>query len=76
MSTAPIRSFRPGAFQAHTAHISGNVLADLGCEDAVKMGHREPRHCRQHFPVERFVDVLEDILGDLVDALVIILKGW
>ena len=66
--------FSSRAFQAHTTDIVGNVLAYLGCEDAMKVGHRETSDCRQHFPIERFVDVLVDILLDRSDAFAIILR--
>ncbi len=53
--------FSPGAFHAHTPDIASNVVACMGCEDAMKVGHREAGDCCQHFPIERFVDVLADV---------------
>src|SRR5215207_7149209 len=66
--------FSSRAFQAHTTDIVGNVLTDLGCEDAMKVGHRETSDCRQHFPIEWFVDVLVDVLLDRSNAFAIILR--
>jgi hypothetical protein len=58
--------FSPCAFQAHTPDIAGDVLACMGSEDAMKVGHRETSDCRQHLPIERFVSVLGDVLLDAV----------
>ena len=41
---------------------------------AMKVGHRETSDCRQHFPVERFVDVLADVLLDRSDAFAIMVR--
>lgn len=60
--------FPSRAFHAHTTHITGDVLTHMGCEDAMKVGHRETGNVRQHFPVERFADVLADVLLDVADA--------
>jgi hypothetical protein len=57
----------PGSFHAHAADVAGNVLAQTGCEQAVKVRHREASNRRQYFAVERFVDVLADVQLDIVD---------
>ena len=67
--------FSTRAFHAHTTDIAGDVLAYIGCEDAMKVGHRETGDGRQHFPMERFVNVLADVLLDLVDAFGMALKA-
>jgi hypothetical protein len=68
--------FSPGAFHAHTTDIASNALACLSCEDAMKVRHRETGDCRQHFPIERFVEVLANVLLDTIDSFVIVLRAW
>ena len=41
----------------------------------MKVGYRETSDRRQNFPIERFVDVLADVLSDIVDAFVIALSA-
>ncbi len=66
--------FSSRAFHAHTTDIVGYVLAYLGCEDAMKVGHGETSDCRQQFPIEWFVDVLADVLLDSINAFAIVLR--
>ncbi len=70
-----MRSFRPARSQAHPADITRNVLAGAGRENAMEMGHGKTGDCRQHFPVERFVDVLADVQLDIVNAFGITWKA-
>jgi hypothetical protein len=71
----PHPKFSPGAFQAHATDVGGNILADAGCEDAMKVGHRKTGHGRQRFTLEWFVKVLADVPFDSVDALRIALEA-
>jgi len=67
--------FVSGAFHAQTTDIAGRALTDTGSEDAMEMGHRETGDSRQHFPIERFADVLTDISHHSLDTLRIVLKN-
>jgi hypothetical protein len=54
----PHAQLASGALQAQTADVAGRALADLGGEDPVEVGDREPRYRRQPLPVERLEDVI------------------
>src|SRR5690606_14466275 len=63
----PHAQFASRPFQAHTAHISRNVLAYMRCENAMKVGDRETGNFGQCFAAERFVDMRANVAFDLVD---------
>lgn len=67
--------FSPRAFQTHPTDIAGNILADTGCEYAMKVGHRETSDCRQHIPIEGFVNVFANVPLDIVDTFEMALKS-
>jgi hypothetical protein len=67
--------FSPCAFQSNATDIAGDILTLIGSKDAMKVGHGETSDCRQHFPIEWFVDVLTDVSLDIVDAAAIVLTA-
>ena len=57
MSTAIVA----GPLHAHTTNATGYVLACKCCKDVMKMRYRETCDSRQHYAIERFVNVVADV---------------
>ncbi len=58
-------------FQTYPANVGRNVFTCAVCEYTMKVGDREVNNCRQPFSVERFVNVLADILLNCLDTLAV-----
>lgn len=70
----PHAQLASGAFQAHTADVSGDVLAHFSGEDAMEVGDGEASNGCQYFAVEWFVGVIMDVLFDVIDTVTIVVR--
>src|SRR5687768_4014529 len=66
--------FAPSTFQPNPPDVSGDILTDAACKDAMQVRHREISNCCQRFPMQWFIQMLADVFLNRLNALCVVLK--